>query len=71
MAKKKRHHSGGANMALGESGPAHLPTEAVMRQYPKMDFDDWNSDFDSPEGVDRQMNEDTRGARRQNKHKKY
>lgn len=76
MSKKKRHYKSGkegasANMALGESGYANLPSETVMRLYPAVDADNWYSDFDTPAGVDRQMADDCMGAKRQKKHRKY
>ncbi len=72
MSKKKKHHSShSSNMELGDSGVAHLPAESVMREYPKIQYDNWSSDFDTPAGVDRQMNADADGARRQKSHTKY
>lgn len=69
--KKKKYASGGANMLLGEGGFAHLPSESVMREYPKLRFDSWVSDYDTPEGIDRQINEDAMKAKANKKHARY
>jgi hypothetical protein len=79
MKKKKRHHAeyrehhDGKHdkMLLGEAGFANLPAQTVMKMYPATHDDNWYSDFDTPTGVDRQMAEDSEGAKRQKKHRKY
>lgn len=73
MSKKNKKYasSSSANMLLGDSGFAHMPAESVMKQYPRIAFDNWNSDYDTPEGVDRQVNEDANKAHSNKKHARY
>ena len=69
---KKRHHSGNANMELeGQGGPSHLPERSMIKQYPSLHFGEWSEDFDTPEGVDRQINADARDAYANKKHARY
>lgn len=65
--KKKRFYNGN----LPEGGFANMPSEVVMKEYPKIDGDNWSSDYDTPAGVDRQMMEDVSGAKKNKKHRKY
>jgi len=52
------------------SAMANLPQQPVMKYYPRNDYERYDLD-DTQSGIDRQMNDDVRGAKRHRSKSKY